>query len=389
MAIDLGRNVPAKSVPRSGAAKTPGEETALTTRIAKRFSELNRKDLNIGVRERMFFTERLALLLDTDVPLHVALESLAQQATHGAIAKLTRELSESVQGGTTFARALGEHPAIFSPTYVNLVAAAELGGFLPTALDQLRDIEERQEELRSTMRSALSYPATLAVFSVAVVIFVLVVVFPKFSDIFASIHDQLPATTRWLMALSDLLLRAWIPIAVGLVVLIKVFQDWSGSESGKATLDRATFATPGLRDIAIQLNIVQILRVMGLSLENGVGMIEALQSSREGVSSQYFRDFIDRAEEGVNEGRGLTHAFNQDPLVPDLVKQMVATGEESGNLPKVMNRLSDFYEREWRRALGMISKTAEPAMLLIMGCVVGLIVSSLILPIFKLSRAVH
>lgn len=387
MAIDLGRDVqrtPAAKV----VADTPAADSGLS-RLSAAWTALNQKDLKIGVRERMFFTERLALLLDTDVPLHVALESLASQAKHGAISKLTRELSESVKGGSTFSRALGEHPEIFAPTYVNLVAAAELGGFLPIALDQLRDIEERQEELRSTMRSALSYPATLAVFSLAVVIFVLVVVFPKFSDIFASIHDQLPATTRWLMALSDLLRRAWIPIAIGTAILIKVTHDWSKSPTGTAVMDRILFATPGLRDIAIQLNIVQILRVMGLSLENGVGMIESLHSTREGVSSQYFRDFIDRAEEGVNEGRGLTHTFDQDPLVPDLVKQMISTGEESGNLPKVMKRLSEFYEREWRRALGVISKTAEPAMLLIMGCVVGLIVSSLILPIFKLSRAVH
>lgn len=386
MAIDLRRAIQTK--PAALAAKSPSPSEG-SGRLAELWTALNQKNVKIGVRERMFFTERLALLLDTDVPLHVALESLAQQATQGAMAKLTRELSEAVKGGSTFSRALGEHPQIFAPTYVNLVAAAELGGFLPTALDQLRDIEERQEELRATMRSALSYPATLAVFSFAVVVFVLVVVFPKFSDIFASIHDQLPITTRWLMALSDLLRRAWIPILVGTAIVIKLFTDWSKSPSGIATIDRVIFATPGLRDIAIQLNIVQILRVMGLSLNNGVGMIESLHSTRDGVSSQYFRNFIDRAEDGINEGRGLAYAFNQDPLVPDLVQQMIGTGEESGNLPKVMNRLSDFYEREWRRALGVISKTAEPAMLLVMGCVVGLIVSSLILPIFKLSRAVH
>jgi len=154
-------------------------------------------------------------------------------------------------------------------------------------------------------------------------------------------------------------------------------------------LDRVVLSIPGLRDIVVQLNVVQLLRVMGLSLGNGVGMIEALRSARDAVSSPHFRDFLVRVETGVNEGRGLHHGFDEEPLLPELVKQMIATGEESGNLPTVMTRLADFYEREWRRALGLIAKIAEPAMLLIMGCVVGLIVSSLILPIFKLSRAVH
>ena len=203
------------------------------------------------------------------------------------------------------------------------------------------------------------------------------------------IHDQLPITTRWLMALSDVLRRFWIPILIAMAVGMRLLTSWLEKPQGVAALDRALLATPGVREIVIQLNVVQLLRVMGLSLGNGVGMVEALRSARESVSSEYFRGFVDRVEAGVNEGRGLSSGFEREPLLPELVKQMIETGEESGNLPAVMGRLADFYEREWRRALGIIAKIAEPAMLLIMGCVVGLIVSSLILPIFKLSRAVH
>jgi type II secretory pathway component PulF len=350
---------------------------------------LTQESTKIGARERMFFTERLALLLDTGIPLHVGLESLANQVSHGGMSSLTRQLNADVAGGSTFARALAEHSEVFPATYVNLIAAAESGGFLPVALDRLRDMEERREELRSTLISAISYPAILAFFSLAVVIFVLVVVFPKFEDIFAMIHDQLPITTRWLMAVSDVLRRWWLPIVLGMGGAITLFTRWIEKPQGVAALDRALLATPGVRDIVIQLNVVQLLRVMGLSLGNGVGMVEALRSARDSVSSDYFRRFVDRVETGVNEGRGLAHGFDRDPLLPELVKQMIQTGEESGNLPAVMVRLADFYEREWRRALGIIAKIAEPAMLLIMGCVVGLIVSSLILPIFKLSRAVH
>ena len=305
------------------------------------------------------------------------------------MATLIADLNRDVQSGSTFARALGAYSEVFPPTYVNLIAAAELGGFLPVALDRLRDMEERREELNNTMVSAVSYPMVLALFSIAVVIFVLVVVFPKFEEIFSAIHDQLPITTRWLMAASDILRKWWIPILAVSAVSFKLLHDWAKRPAGSEWIDRAILRTPGLRDILIQMNVVQMLRVIGLSLENGVGMVEALRSARAAVSSTYFRLFLDRVEAGVNEGRGLHQGFNEEETLPDLVKQMVATGEESGNLPAVMARLADFYEREWRRALGLIAKIAEPAMLVIMGGVVGLIVSSLILPIFKLSRAVH
>ena len=357
--------------------------------LQKVLDRLTKSSKPIGPRERMFFTERLSLLLGTDIPLHLALDSLAKQVSEGDMAALTESLNEEVKGGSTFARALASHPSVFPPTYVNLIAAAELGGFLPVALDRLRDMEERREELRSTLKSAMSYPAVLAFFSISVVIFVLVVVFPKFEEIFATIHDQLPITTRWLMATSDFLRRWWALILISMGVGLKLLANWVGRPEGVAALDRGMLAVPGLREIIIQLNVVQLLRVLGLSLEHGVGMVDALRSSRAAVSSAYFQRFIDRVETGISEGRGLRDGFNQEPLMPELVKQMVDSGEESGSLPIVMNRLADFYEREWRRALEMIAKIAEPAMLLIMGCVVGLIVSSLILPIFKLSRAVH
>ena len=375
-------------VPSSGPER-PDDASRGSMSLRGFLDDLGGESRKVGPRERMFFTERLSLLLDTGIPLHVALESLARQASHGEMSRLTDRLNEDVKGGSTFARALAERPDVFPPTYVNLIAAAEVGGFLPVALDRLRDAEERREELRATLSAALSYPAVLAVASIGVVIFVLVVVFPKFEEIFAVIHDQLPITTRWLMATSDFLRRFWLPILAVTGGGGLLFSRWVRRPEGIAAIDRLMLAVPGLREIVIQLNVVQILRVMGLSLANGVGMLDALRSAREAVSSVYFADFIGRVEQGVSEGRGLQHGFNEEPRLPELVKQMIETGEESGNLPAVMARLADFYEREWRRALGMIAKIAEPAMLLVMGCVVGLIVSSLILPIFKLSRAVH
>ncbi len=390
MAIDI-RKLPARIGPEDG---NPARTSSSIDQAARWLEQIRHglttlESKKIGARDRMFFTERLSLLLATEIPLHLALESLARQADQGAMAELTRKLKQDVSEGLSFARALAARPDVFPMTYVNLIEAAEAGGFLPIALERLRDMEERREELRSTLVSSISYPALLVVFSIAVVIFVLVVVFPKFEEIFSMIHDQLPITTRWLMAASAVLRRGWIFLLLFALAIFALGSSWLKRPDAVAKVDRFLLRVPGLRDIMIQLNIVQMLRVMGLSLAHGVPLVEALHAAREAVGSLYFREFLDRVAQGVQEGRGLGAGFRGDPLIPELVIQMIGTGEESGSLPLVMGRLADFYEREWRRALGVFAKVAEPAMLVVMGGVVGLIVSSLILPIFKLSRVVH
>jgi type II secretory pathway component PulF len=377
MAIEIER------LPAASARAQVDKPGPRSTRVAFRRSS------RVGPRDRMFFTERLSLLLDTGVPIHTALDSLTRQKASGALGPLLAQIRDAVVEGNSFANALREHPAVFPREYVNLVDAAEAGGFLPKALDRLRDMEERRQDLHSALSSAISYPAFLAVFSLAVVVFVLVVVFPKFDELFEMLGDELPATTRVLMASSTFLTRFW-PLVLGALGAAGFgLQRWLTSPEGGRALDRLSLGTPVLRDVVVQLNVVQLLRVLALSLENRVNVVDALRAAQDSVRSGAFRDFLRRVETGVQEGRGIARGFESEPLLPDLVKQLVATGEESGRLGPVMHRLADFYEREWRRSIGIAAKIAEPAMLVVMGCVVGLIVGSLILPIFKVSRVVH
>ncbi|MEE9279932.1 MAG: type II secretion system F family protein [Myxococcota bacterium] len=352
-----------------------------------RFGEFFARRRRVQGRALMFFTERLALLLEAGIPLHSGLETLERQATATHVQQMIRDLRLGVSGGLSLSQALAKQPEIFGTTYTNLVAAGEQGGFLPEVLQRLQEMDEKRQELSSTLMSALSYPAFLVVFSLAVVTFVLLVVFPKFAELFDSIRDELPLSTRVLMGTSEALGSYWPFVLGGLGATMLIL--WRGLKrpEGAALLDHCMLRLPVIRDIVIQLNVVQFMRVMSLSLGNGVGLIDALRASREVATSPAFRGFIDRLETRVSEG-GRIAAGLDHKLLPPLVLEMVSTGEESGKLSLVMGRIADFYEREWRRKLAILSKIAEPAMLLVMGAVVGLLVSSLILPIFKLSRAV-
>ncbi len=343
----------------------------------------------ISARERMQFTERLAMLLETGMPLHAALNTLQQQTQHPSLAQAIGAMAEAVMAGKPLATALAAQGALFPPAYASLVGAAEGGGFLAEVLGQLVDMEEKQERLRNALASAFIYPAFLALLSVVVVVYVLVGVFPKFADLFSGIKDQLPASTIVLMALSDALRQHWLAIAATGGAAGTLIARWVRSAAGKALLDRAKLRLPGLRGLFMQVYMARIMRVMSTSLGNRVSVLDTLGACRDAVSNLEFRAFLAKVEEHVVQGRGFASAFQEEAAVPQMVRQMIATGEASGKLALVMGRIADFYERELLRKITALSKLAEPVMLMVMGVVVGLIVTSLILPIFKLAAAVH
>jgi type II secretory pathway component PulF len=343
----------------------------------------------ISIQQRITFTERLVLLLDTGVSLLEALKAMQHQPESPLLASIITSVANAISEGKSFSYALGRHPEMFPTTYVSLVGAAEEGGFLPQVLAQLYRMDEKNSQMSSNIKAALSYPIFLMVFSVLVIVFVLVFIFPKFEALFASIHDQLPMTTLFLMALSGLVRHHWLVLSVGLGAVSFACYRWFGSAGGRQMLDLAKMRLPVIRDIYIQVYLSQTLRVLGLSLTSGVPITIALKATQGVVRNALFSGFLEGLKQHVNEGRGIAIGFSSSPIVPPLVQQMVTTGEQTGNLGMVMTRVAEFYERELAKRITVLSKAIEPIMLIVMGVVVGLIVVSLILPIFKLSRAIH
>ncbi len=373
MAIDL----------QSHAAQAPRPAPLQARRASLRAGQ------GISTQERMLFTERLALLLETGMALHIALDTLARQTPNPELARTIAAILEEVVGGKPLSYALSRHPEVFPHAYVNLIRAAEAGGFIAQVLAQILEMEEKQEKLRATLTGALAYPAFLALFSTAVVVFVLMVVFPKFAELFESIRDQLPLSTLVFMTVSDTLRHYWLPLAAGAAALAVLLARWLRGDAGKTAIDRQKLQLPLVRDVFVQVYMIRIMRVMSASLGNGVSVLDTLQASRETIDNRSFHDFLLRVEERVTQGGGIAAAFREEPFIPLLVKQMLSTGEETGNLALVMGRVADFYERELARRIATVSRMIEPLMLLVMGVVVGLIMISLILPIFQLSRTVH
>ena len=375
MALDLDPVV-AVAKPRAGGM----DFNALWLRMSSQ---------SLGPADRILLTERLTLLLETGVPLHGALRSLHEQTVNPVLRTAIGTLCDDIVSGRRFSEALARHPELFPPTYVNLISASEEGGFLPQVLAQLVEMDEKQEKLRSTISSAMTYPGILAVFSVLVVVFILMVVFPKFSVMFTNIYKELPITTRVLITVSNVLIEHTALVFGGIAGLIAAAYVALKRPASQMALDRLKLRVPLLRDIFVKIYLTRLMRVMGISLERGVTVLATLAACRDVIANAEFQRFIGQLEIDVTEGRGIAAGFLNSDFIPVSVQQMIATGEQTGTLGKVMGRIADFYDRELTRQLTQMSKLAEPVMLLIMGVLVGTIVSSLILPIFKLSRSVH
>jgi type II secretory pathway component PulF len=343
----------------------------------------------VSHKDRMFFIEQLALMLETGSDLHTSLNVLMKQADNPELARVIKALSDDISEGKTFSSALAKHPQVFSTTYTSLIAASESGGYIRRILEHLLIMEKQREELRNTLISAMSYPAFLMVFSLGMVVFILAVVFPKFGALFTSIQDQLPITTVYLMAISRLITNYWWALTIGIVGLIALFFILIKSEKGRAIIDDLKLTAPIIKHIFLKIYLIQMMRILALSLKSGVNLMDALVLTKDVVQNIGFIRFVETLIKDVTEGRKLAYGFNQADIIPPIVKQMITTGEETGNLALVTDRIADYFQQDLEKLLKLVTKAIEPIMLLVMGVVVGVLVSSLILPIFKLSHAVH
>jgi type II secretory pathway component PulF len=375
MAIELGVTKKQKPAAKASAVQLP-----------LLFSGLMQNKLDVN--DRIFFTEQLSLMLEAGMPLYESLKAFSALENKPQLNTILSSLMNDVEEGKSFSAALGAHPQFFSLAYINLVAAAENGGFLDKVLTELKVMDQKREKLKSTVVSAMIYPGFLILFSIAVVIFVLIAVFPKFAVLFERIHDDLPVTTLFLMAASNALINYWWAFLAAMLVIVVSGIFWLHSSHGIEVLDRLKLSLYMIRDIFIQLYLVQSMRLMAMSMANGVSAIDTLGACSEVVDNSVFNRFISQLKTQVKEGAGFASGFEQADFIPPTVKQMIKTGDATGNLAQVMAKIADYYETELEKKLALFTRMIEPIMLLVMGVVVGLLVSSLMLPIFKLSRAV-
>ena len=339
--------------------------------------------------ELIFFNSQLSLMMEIGIPLTTALRAAAGQTKNAAFQEIILAMLHDLEEGSQFSDAMSRYPEIFDSVYVSMVKAGETGGFLRKTLDGIIVMQEKRQAFVSQLRSTLAYPVVLCVMSLAVVIFVLVGIVPKFAVLFSGKESILPFTTRFLMAASASMRTYWWGYLGAAATFCTVSYSYLQSHRGQALIDRVLVATPLLETLTNKIYTCQLLRTLGHLLESSVTLVNALAVTQRTFRNRYYSEFVEQLRLHVEQGGQFSILFSRNPHIMESVKQMIATGEEVGDLSRVMLRLAVFYDSELDRELKMVGSMIGPVALVFLGGVVALIVSSVILPVFRIASTVQ
>ncbi len=344
----------------------------------------------VSKREIDAFTRQLGNLLAAGVPMSRALSILSREAARMAPKKLWATIHDQVSGGMALADALSLHPRAFSPIYVAMVRAGETGGFLDIVLDQIATFRGREADLKGRVKGALVYPIILAVLAAGIMVFLLTFFIPRFSQMFAEFGGSLPALTRAIVTASEILVKYWFFMVLGVALAIFGIQRMLTKEEGRRTMEALFLRTPLFGTGVARFALVRFCRMLGTLVGAGVPLISSLRVAKEAIGNQVLADTVTDSIENVQKGQPLAHSLeNCRVLFPPAVIEMISVAEESGRLDQELTRLASAYEDELDRHLKMMVTLLEPALLFVMAVLVGTVVIGMLLPIFNLQELIH
>jgi type IV pilus assembly protein PilC len=334
----------------------------------------------------IYVTSQLAIMVDTGITLSNALDGIAQQEQNPSLREVLSELKQAVEGGDDFSNALAQHPKLFDKTYVSLVKASEATGTLGPMLERIAGYLRKDLETRNKIRAAMAYPMVMMFLAIGVTIFLLTYILPKFTPIFKAKGTELPKPTLIMMGISDVMIGYWYLWVAGLVLAVAGYLAAKRTEPGRQLLDLVKIKLPILGPVFRKVIISRSVRTLGTMLASGVPMLEAIRLCGEVSGNYHYEKIWHKVRDQVTAGKRICEILAGNPLFPRILVQMIASGEETGKLDHVLQRVSTYYDHEVETAVKTATSLIEPMMIAVMGVVVGGIGLALLLPIFSLSR---
>ncbi len=344
---------------------------------------------NVPNREIIETTRQLATLLGAGIPLVQALGSLAVQTRNAVLHRIIAEIKESVNEGNSLTTSMAEYPKIFSNVYINMVKAGEASGSLDIVLGRLADFGEKQEEIAAKLKTAMIYPAIMAVVGSGILSFLIIYIVPSITKVFADMKQVLPLPTILLLGLSEFLKNWWWLILLVLMIGMVVIRSFVRSQSGRSFFDLCKLKMPVVGLVVQKILMARFASTLASLLESGVGLITSMQIVKNILDNVHVNAVIDEAIEQIRQGKSMTHSFAGSLWFPPMFVQMVAVGEQSGELGPMLKKISDSYERDVETAVMRMTAFVEPLMIIIMGACVGFIVLSILLPILEMNQMVR
>jgi type IV pilus assembly protein PilC len=367
------------------------QQQIIPTKIVKKATELKISlpfmKGRVKKKSLAIFTRQLATMIDAGLPLVQSLDILSQQEEEETFKEIIRTIKNEVEAGATLAAALQKHPRVFDDMYVNLVVAAEEAGTLDVILSRLATHIEKMEELKKKIKSALVYPIMILTVAIGVTIILMVFVVPVFEKLFAGIGSTLPLPTRVVIGISDIF-KSYLPIVIGItVVLAIVLRRYYKTEQGRLRIDDFMLKVPIFGELLRKVAIARFARTLGTLVSSGVPILESLNIVAGAAGNKVIEETILKGRTSISEGQTISEPLAQSGVFPIMVTQMIGVGETTGSLELMLNKVADFYEAEVDVAVATLSSMLEPVLMIFLGVIVGGLVISMYLPIFKMASA--
>jgi type IV pilus assembly protein PilC len=350
----------------------------------------NIKFLQPKVKETdvIIFARQFSTMIDAGLPLLQCLDILQSQQDNPTFKKNLKKIKESVESGETFADALKKFPKIFNELFINMVAAGEAGGILDVILNRLSAYMEKMAKLKRQVKGAMTYPIITMIVAVIVVAIILVFVIPVFSEMFADFGSSLPTPTLFVVAMSDFTIHNIGYIIGGIIIMVFLLRRVYANPKGRIFMDELFLRLPVIGLLIRKVAVAKFTRTASTMLSSGVSILEVLDIVAKTSGNKIVEFAIQDVKSGISEGRSMADPLLESGVFPSMVCSMIAVGESTGALDTMMSKIADFYDDEVDQAVKNLTDMIEPFMLVFLGVVVGGLVISMYLPIFKMAGAI-
>jgi type IV pilus assembly protein PilC len=368
----------------------PAGKGGVSSAAKKRAKKSQGKGTKVGGRVKgkvlMIFTRQLATLVDAGLPLLRGLSVLGKQEKNRVMAGTINHLADSVAGGSTFSESLGQHPKIFDKLYINMVKAGELGGVLELVLIRLAEYQEKAQKLKNRIVAAMVYPIIVIVIAVAILVFLMAVIVPRFERIFQEMlgDKPLPAITQVVIGISRWVQDQWLIVLIIGAVLYAGWKAFSMTKGGRVAIDRMKLKMPVFGPVQLKSSISRFTRTLGTLVTSGVPILQALNITRDTSGNVVVANAIDKVHEAVREGESVVAPLEASKIFPPMVISMVDVGEETGQLPDMLLKIADVYDDEVDNAVDAMTSMIEPIMIVFLALIVGTIVIALFMPMISI-----
>lgn len=340
----------------------------------------------IKSKHLVLFSRQLSTLVSAGVPIVQGLTILCEQIEDKGFKEVVSKIQEDIETGQAIADSLKKHPHAFSELYVAMIRAGELGGILDVILERLSAYLESAESLKGKVKAAMVYPMVVGIIAGVVTLFLLTMVIPTFKEIFDSFGAELPMVTQLLINLSDFLREKIILVLLAPVALVIAFKQYNKTEAGKKRIDTIALKLPMFGVLLRKVAIAKFSRTFGTLIKSGVPILQALDTVAKTAGNKVVEKAILDAREAIREGERIADPLRKSSVFPPMVIQMIAVGEETGNLDTMLSKIADFYDEEVDQAVKGLTSMIEPIIIVVMGLVIGSIVVAMFMPMFELGN---